>query len=72
MHGGQSCMTGGVHDGGHAWWRLGMRGRRDGHCGGRYASYWNTFLKFVPVTFVTLQAYSHLMRANVKTTSNIE
>ena len=22
----------------------GMRGRRDGHCSGRYASYWNAFL----------------------------
>ena len=29
--------------GGHAW--QGVRsGRRDGHCSGRYASYWNAFL----------------------------
>ena len=24
----------------------GMRGRRDGHCNGRYASYWNAFLLY--------------------------
>ena len=28
---------------GHAW-QGGLRGRRDGHCSGRYASYWNAFL----------------------------
>ena len=28
--------------GGHAW--QGVCGRRDGHCCGRYASYWNAFL----------------------------
>ena len=33
MHG-----RGGMHGGG------GMRGRRDGHCSGRYASYLNAFL----------------------------
>ena len=33
MHGKGACMAGG-----------GMRGRRDGHCSGRYASYWNAFL----------------------------
>ena len=43
-----------VHVGGYAWQRGhvwhwacmagGMRGRRDGHCSGRYASYWNAFL----------------------------
>ena len=32
-----ACMAGGVHG-------RGMRGRRDGHCSGRYASYWNAFL----------------------------
>ena len=32
------CMTGGVHGVG------GMCGRRDGHCSGLYASYWNAFL----------------------------
>ena len=30
---GRMCMAG-----------RGMCGRRDGHCGGRYASYWNGFL----------------------------
>ena len=37
---------------GHVWqrgcaWQKGeggMRGRRDGHCSGRYASHWNSFL----------------------------
>ena len=48
MHGGGACMAGehtwqgacvmGVHGGG------GVHGRRDGHCSGRYASYWNAFL----------------------------
>ena len=42
MHGrGGTCVAGG-----------GMHGRRDGHCSGRYASYWNAFLfrkDFVPV-----------------------
>ena len=33
-----------VHRGrGHVW-RGSMRARRDGHCSGRYASYWNAFL----------------------------
>ena len=36
--------------GNHAWQRTcmagGMRGRRDGHCSRRYASYWNAFLFF--------------------------
>ena len=31
-------MAGGIHGNG------GMRGRRDGHCSGWYASYWNAFL----------------------------
>ena len=25
----------------------GVRGRRDGHCSGRYASYWNAFFFFI-------------------------
>ena len=33
------CMAGGMHGRGVC-----MRGRRDGHCSGRYASYWNAFL----------------------------
>ena len=44
------CGEGGMHSKrGHAWQRGaysagGMRGRRDGQCSGRYASYWNAFL----------------------------
>ena len=35
----EACVVGGgMHGGG------GMRGRRDGHCNGRYASYLNAFL----------------------------
>ena len=34
---------GGMHDEGGRLWQ-GVRGRRDGHCSGRYASYWNAFL----------------------------
>ena len=57
MYGRGVCMAGGmhvwqgcVHGMGHAWQGGvrgkggGMRGRRDGHCSGRYAYYWNTFL----------------------------
>ena len=36
---GEACMAGG------------MRGMRDGHCRGRYASYWNAFL-FQSILFV--------------------
>ena len=48
MHGWGCALRGGmhggdVHDRGHAW-QGGMRGRRDGHCSRRYASYWNAFL----------------------------
>ena len=32
-----ACVVGGMHGGGH-------RGRRDHHCSGRYASYWNAVL----------------------------
>ena len=35
------CMAGGVCGGVHG---RGVCGRRDGHCSGRYASYWNAFL----------------------------
>ena len=47
-------MGGSMCGRGHAWqedmyvrecaWQGGMRGRRDGHCSRRYASYWNAFL----------------------------
>ena len=50
----EACMAGACVVGGHVWQgvcvvgsvcgRGGMRGRRDGHCSGRYASYWNAFL----------------------------
>ena len=38
-----ACMVGGCawHGGMHGWG--GVRGRRDGHCSRRYASYWNAF-----------------------------
>ena len=57
--GGGHEWWGDMHVGGHGWQRHawqgvawcwlcmaggGMRGRRDGHCRGRYASYWNAFL----------------------------
>ena len=60
MHGREVCVAEGMHDrgvcvvGGHVWQgacmaggmqgRGCMRGRRDGHCSGRYASYRNAFL----------------------------
>ena len=46
----RACMAGGMHGGGRhvrqggVWHRGIMRGRRDGYCSGRYASYWNAFL----------------------------
>ena len=59
VHGGGACMAGGVHGRMCVWWgaymvggiswqgaciaRGGVRGRRDGHCSGWYASYWNAF-----------------------------
>ena len=42
MHGG-----GGVHGQGRQFMVGGMCGRRDGHCSGWYASYWNAFLSTV-------------------------
>ena len=38
VHGGGACVAGGSMCG------RGVRGRRDGHCSGWYASYWNAFL----------------------------
>ena len=40
VHGRGACVVGGVHSQGGG----SVRGRKDGHCSGRYASYWNTFL----------------------------
>ena len=34
-----ACMAGGMH------------GRRDGHCSGRYASYWNAFSSYKMLLF---------------------
>ena len=49
MHGG-ACMVEGERGREHAWQgvhgRGGMHGRRDGHCSGWYASYWNAFYKY--------------------------
>ena len=50
VHGGDACMVwgevcvvGDVH-GGDVCMAGGMRGGRDSHCSGWYASYWNAFL----------------------------
>ena len=43
MYGGGTCVVGACMAGGHAW-QGDMHSRRDGHCSGRYASYWNAFL----------------------------
>ena len=47
VHGRGACMVGGCMAGG-ACQGVGMvgggHGRRDSHCSGRYASYWNAFL----------------------------
>ena len=39
-----ACIVGGMHGGGLHGGEGGMHGKRDGHCSGRYASYWNAFL----------------------------
>ena len=50
---GGACIAGCIHSWGHVWWWHawwgacmvgGVRGRRDGHCTGRYASRWNAVL----------------------------
>ena len=38
-HAWQGCVVGEAYGGGGI-----MHGRRDGHCSGLYASYWNAFL----------------------------
>ena len=47
VHGGGMCGRGACMVGEHVWQGAcvagGMHGRRDGHCSGRYASYWNAF-----------------------------
>ena len=42
MCGRGACMAGGMHGG--VGGGGGMHGRRDGHCSGWYASYWNAYL----------------------------
>ena len=44
MHGWGACVVGR-----HVWQGVAMHGRRDGHCSGRYASYWNAFLFCIPL-----------------------
>ena len=54
VHGREACVVGGMRGrgacmaGGHVWQGdvcgRGVYGRRDGHCSGRYISYWNAFL----------------------------
>ena len=45
---GGACMAGVMHDRGvcmaEGMHGRGMHARKDGHCSGRYASYWNAFL----------------------------
>ena len=43
------CMAGGMHVRGC------VCGRRDGHCSGRYASYWNAFLLMYSKTSIALK-----------------
>ena len=45
------CMVVGVRGRGCAWQGSCMRGRRDGHCSERYASYWNDFLLIMIFTY---------------------
>ena len=52
MCGREACMTGVcVWQEEHAWWRRGVSVRRDGHCSGRYGSYWNAFL-FLSMSYI--------------------
>ena len=51
---GGHVLQGGVHGRVHAWQGGvcmvgGMHGRRDDHCSGRYASYWNAFLFIIHI-----------------------
>ena len=52
----------GMHGGGCVW---GVHGRRDGHCSGRYASYWNafSFLRFVTNCSYRIQVWSVMTSA---------
>ena len=48
--------SGCVHGRGCMYDRGGVRGRRDSHCSGRYASYWNAFLLSMSLVNVSLMA----------------
>ena len=52
MHGRGACMARGRAWQGGVAWLGGMRGRRYGHCSGRYASYWNAFLLSIVKVFM--------------------
>ena len=68
------CVVGGVWQG--VCMEGGMHGRRDGHCSGQYASYWNAFLfifVFQPVNVTLVQkkyALSHKIMVVVQLTFN--
>ena len=53
MRGGGVCKVGGVHGGGRVQW--GVRGRTEGHCSGRYASYCNAFLSRILLRLATVR-----------------
>ena len=53
-----------VHGRGRAW-QGGVHGIRDGHCSGRYASYWNAFLFIIKVVVVVPgQDFSEMERGS--------
>ena len=58
---GGACMAGGMCGRGHVWQGgvhgggRDMHGNRDGHCSGRYASYWNALLFFISVLATALE-----------------
>ena len=58
----------GMHSrwGGHAW-QGGIRGRRNGHCSGRYASYWNALLLLHEITRVQFDLKALEMTIHLET-----
>ena len=66
----EECAWQGVCHKGHTWqgacmvggyaWQGGARDRRDGHCSGRYASYWNAFLLRNICTEITIFYTCHV------------
>ena len=71
-----ACVAGGMCGRGHVWqgawqgvWQRacmvgGMHGRRDGHCSGRYASYWNAFLLGFRLQLLQYQLFSIALRSS--------